>query len=111
MHLQTQTQTQVLIEPFEKWALDILGPIYPPSNNKVYILVCTNYVTKWVEAKTLPRATNKAVTYFLYEEIFSCFNVALDFIKDQGTKFTSNIIQSHTQQYHIRHNKSSQYHL
>eukprot|EP00253_Pinus_taeda_P017664 PITA_17664 len=31
-------QPQVLIEPFEKWALDFIGPINPPSKKKKYIL-------------------------------------------------------------------------
>ena len=50
-------QPQVLVEPFEKWALDFVGPIDPPSQGKRYILVCTDYVIKWVEAKALARAT------------------------------------------------------
>jgi len=44
---EMQLQPQVHLEPFEKWALDFLGPINPPSKGKKYILVCTNYVTKW----------------------------------------------------------------
>ena len=47
-------QPQILIEPFEKWAFDFIGLIHPPSQGKNYILVCTDYVTKWVEAKPLP---------------------------------------------------------
>jgi hypothetical protein len=66
-------QTQLMVEPFEKWALDFVGPINPPSKHNAHILVCTNYVTKWVEAKALPRATEQVVTYFLYEEIFVHF--------------------------------------
>jgi len=27
-------KTQVHIEPFEKWALDFIGPINPPSKGK-----------------------------------------------------------------------------
>ena len=66
-------QTQVLIEPFEKWALDFFGPINPPSKQKKYILVCTDYVTKWVEAKALPFANDKSVVNFVFEDIFTHF--------------------------------------
>ena len=45
--------------------------ISPMSKKKKYILVCTNYVTKWVEAKTLYAAMEKAVVDFLFEDIFT----------------------------------------
>ena len=58
---------QVLIEPFEQWALDFVGPINPPLKGKKYILVCTDYVKKWVEAKVVARATEETVVSFLFE--------------------------------------------
>ena len=46
-------QPQVLIEPFERWALHFVGPITPMSREKRYIIVCIYYVTEWEEAKSL----------------------------------------------------------
>jgi hypothetical protein len=60
-------QAHVVIEPFEKWALDFVGPINPMYQRKKYILVYTNYVTKWVEAKDLYSSSEKSIVYFLFE--------------------------------------------
>jgi hypothetical protein len=46
-------KTQVVIEPFKRWALDFINPFNPNSNQKAYILVAMDYMTKWVEAETL----------------------------------------------------------
>lgn len=63
-------QTQISIEPFMNWAIDFAGPISTMSRKKRNILVCTDYVTKWVEAKALYSVTEKMVVDFLFEEIF-----------------------------------------
>jgi hypothetical protein len=75
-------QPQVLIEPFEKWALDFVGPIDLPSQGKRYILVCTNYVTKWAEAKALARGTEQTIVNFLFEDIFTRFGVPREIVTD-----------------------------
>ena len=33
-------QPQISLEPFGKWGLNLVGPIYSTSNQKNYILVC-----------------------------------------------------------------------
>ena len=42
-------QPQVLVEPFEKWALYFVGQINSPSKQKKCILISMDYVTKRVE--------------------------------------------------------------
>ena len=103
-------QPQVLIEPFEKWALDFVGPIDLPSQGKRYILVCTDYVTKWVEAKALARAIEQSVVNFLFEDIFTRFGVPQEIVTDQGAQFTSKLVRGIVEKYKIKHCKSSPYH-
>jgi transposase InsO family protein len=99
-----------MIEPFEKWALDVVGPISPMSRKKKHILVCTDYVTKWVEAKALFRATEKFVVEFIYGDIFTLFGVPREIVTDQGTQFTSKLMRELTKKYGIKHYKYSPYH-
>ena len=104
-------QPQSLIEPFEKWVLYFVGPINPPSRKKGYILVCTDYVTKWVEYKTHSFATENVVVSFLFEDIFTLFGVPREIVIDQGTQFTSKLVQKIMEEYKIKHRNSTPYHL
>ena len=80
------------------------------SRKKKHILVCTDYVTKWVEAKASFRAVEKSMVELIYEEIFTQFCVPREIVTDQGTQFTSKLMKEITTKYGIRHCKSSPYH-
>jgi hypothetical protein len=103
-------QPQVCIEPFEKWALDFVGPINPPSKQNRYILVCTDYVTKWVEAIALTSATENSVVQFLFKDIFTRFGVPREIVTDQGSQFTSRMVEKLMEEYKIKHRTSTPYH-
>uniref|UniRef100_A0A2N9JAJ4 RNase H type-1 domain-containing protein n=1 Tax=Fagus sylvatica TaxID=28930 RepID=A0A2N9JAJ4_FAGSY len=45
---------------FHTWGLDLIGPIGPISGGHIWILVATEYFTKWVEAIPLRKATGCA---------------------------------------------------
>ena len=54
------------------------------SRKKNYILVCTDYVTKWVEAKSLFLSTEKYVIEFIYEDMFTHFGVPHEIVIDKA---------------------------
>ena len=103
-------QPQVLIEPFEKWALDFLGLINPPYKQRKYILVCIDYVTKWVEAKASRFSNEHSIVSFIFEDIFTHFGVPREIVTDQGSHFTSNLVKMLVEDYQIKHIKSTPYH-
>jgi transposase InsO family protein len=103
-------QLQVLVRPFEKWALDFVGPINPPSKGRKYILVYTDYVMIWVEEKALFIEKERSVVVFLFEDIITRLRVPREIVTDQGTQFISKLVQEITEKYLIKHMKSSPYH-
>ncbi len=100
---------QLVIEPFERWALDFVGPINPLSNHKTYILVATEYVTKWVEAEALPRATEESVIQFLLH-LFVRYGLLREIITDGGPQFAGNRIAETLNNYHVQHKMTTPYH-
>ena len=50
-------------------------------------MVCTDYMTKWVEAVALVKANDQDVIDFLYSEIFTCFGVPKEVVTDGIPQF------------------------
>jgi len=65
-----------------KWGLNFIVPIKLTRRltRKIYILVATDYVTKWVEAKALRTNTIVVITKFLYEYILTIFRCPLTIV-------------------------------
>jgi hypothetical protein len=61
----------LLEEPFKKRGLNFIGPIKPTSHyfNNRYILIATNYATKWVEVRALGTNRIDVIAKFLYDHI------------------------------------------
>eukprot|EP00253_Pinus_taeda_P022447 PITA_22447 len=71
-------QPQVTFEPFEKWGMDFVGPINPPSKQR--------------------------------ENIFYKFGYPRELVTDQGSQFTSNLIEDLLAHHKIKHKTSTPYH-
>lgn len=73
-------------------------------------MVCTDYVTKWVEEKALTRATEQVVSDFLFKDIFVLFGIPWEIVTDRGPQFTSHRIQELVEKYKIHHSITTPYH-
>lgn len=67
-------------EPFHRIGIDFVGPLPLTNRGNKYIIVATDYMTKWPEAKAVPEATAQQVVDFVFEDIIcrhGCPNVLL----------------------------------
>ena len=64
---------------FAKWGIDFVGLIKPPtrSTHFEYIIVATDYLTKWAEAKTIVNNDTRATAKFLYVSIFTRYGLPI----------------------------------
>jgi hypothetical protein len=68
----------------------MIGQIYPPSRKgHKFILVATNYFTKWVEAIPLKITSSANMIEFIKEHIIYIFGIPQSITTDQGKMFTS----------------------
>lgn len=96
--------------PFERVALDILGPLPQTPRKNQYILVIGDYFSKWTEAFPLPNQEACTVAKVLTEEWVCRFGVPRSLHSDQGRNFESTLFKelcdllrmhkSHTSPYH-----------
>ena len=79
--------------PMDRVALDIVGELPETSSGNKFILVLSDYFTKWVEAYALPDQTALTVADVVVREFFSRYGVCRTLHSDQGTNFQSELFQ------------------
>jgi hypothetical protein len=76
--------------PFRGWGIDLIGQNFPPSSKgHKFILVATDYFTKWVEVIPLKTVTSKNMVDFIKEHTVYHFGIPQTITTGQGTMFTS----------------------
>jgi hypothetical protein len=96
--------------PFRGWGLDFIGEIHPSSSKgHQFVLVATDYFTKWTEAVALKNMTHKEVIEFITEHIVHRFGIPQTLTTDQGTSFMSKEVREFAELYKIKLLNSSPY--
>lgn len=100
------------LEPFLKWGMDFVGPFKLAAKKQTenkYILVATDYCTKWVEAIALRDNKATSVAKFLYNNIMTRFGCPVELVSDQGVHILYKVIKLLTGKHMINHKGSSTY--
>ena len=69
--------------------MDIVGPLQVAAAQKKFLLVATDYFSKWVEAEAYANIKDKDVTKFVWKNIICHFGIPQAIIADNGPRFDS----------------------
>ena len=81
--------------PFAQWGLDIVGPFPKAVGNRKYLLVGTNYFTKWVKAEPLANIRDVDAKRFIWKNIVTQFGVPHVLILNNDLQFDSRTFRSY----------------
>ena len=97
--------------PFSVIAIDFLGPFTPMSvQGNSYIMVVTDYLTKWVEAIPLPDQTADTTSQALLKHIIARHGTPRAILTDQGSNFTSKLFANICVYFKIKRKLTTAYH-
>ena len=96
--------------PLQLVAVDLLGPLPLTENGNSYVLVATDYFTRWTEAYPLPNQEAITVAKKLTQEFFFRFSVPEQLHSDQGRQFESQLIAEICSLLKIKKTRTTSYH-
>ena len=88
----TRQSNPIVGMPWERIAMDIMGPLPKSNSGNLYILVIGDYFTKWTESYALKDHTAQTIADVLVNQWICRFGVPRRIHTDQGRDFESNLI-------------------
>jgi hypothetical protein len=86
-------QSQVGL-PLDRIGIDIVGPCPVTENGNEFIIVVSDYFTKWCEAYAVPNHNALTVADKIVPEFFCRFGIQKQMHSDQGREFESLLFQA-----------------
>jgi Integrase zinc binding domain/Integrase core domain len=96
--------------PFERVAVDVMGPLPLTQQGNRYVLVVADYFSKWTEAYPLPSQDAATVTSTLVHEWICRFGVPRELHSDQGRNFEAEVFQEMCRALGIRKTRTTPLH-
>ena len=79
--------------PFAQWDIDIVGPFLRVTRNQRWLIVGTNYFTKWVEIEPLSNIRDLDAKRYIWKNIVTRVGVPHTLILDNELQFDSKVFQ------------------
>ncbi|GFS71567.1 retrovirus-related Pol polyprotein from transposon 17.6 [Trichonephila clavipes] len=98
------------IAPFHRIGIDLLGRFPKSAHGNKWIIVCTDYSTRYAITKALPTAEVAEIAKFLLEEIVFRHGAPRVIITDRGAVFRSRLVSSLVDLCNIDHRFTTAYH-
>lgn len=95
--------------PFERLGMDIVGPVEKSKTGNRFMLVVTDYATKYPEVFPLKSVKAKTVAFSLVQ-FFSRVGFPCEILTDQGTNFMSELLKQVYQLLGIKRVRTTPYH-
>ena len=102
-------ERQVMTEPFEVMAFDLVGPLPKGKGGCRYILTAVCMSSRWPEAIPLRTITARAVATGMLE-IFARTGIPLQLLTDQGSQFLGKLVSHLCKDLSIEQVKTAPYH-
>ena len=99
----------LVTRPFERIAMDLVGPLPRSRRGNRFILTIVDYATRYPEAIALPSTEAERIARELII-VFSRVGIPEEILSDQGANFMSTLLQEVYQLLHIKRIRTSPYH-
>ena len=95
---------------WERIAMDIVGPVETSRNGNRYILVLSDYASRFVMTIPMIDQTAKTVAAHLVNEVLTKYGAPEQILTDQGTNFLSELVYQICQLFKIKQLRTTSYH-
>ena len=107
---QAPLQSHMSAVSMQRIAMDILGPLPETERQNKYILVASDYFTKWRESYLMKNMEAENIAEQLVSNSICCYGVPYYIHTDQGKNFESFLISEICQLFVMTKTRTTPYH-
>jgi transposase InsO family protein len=99
----------IIVGPFTKWGIDYTTCNPLSASGHRYIIIVSDYFTKWVEAMPMFKDDGETAALFLFNQIIARFDVPREIVTNHGSHFQNQMMTELTSKIGLQQEYSSPY--